>query len=133
MVRNAAQSIPNQTTTKIDLDAEDYDVGGIGDITTDNRVEIKRAGKYLVIASNTFNIDDGEYIKTSVYDGTNTLIWAGTTYSGGIGDNSTTTCSAVLDLAAGSYLQLQAGHSDGGALNTATGNREPFLCVTEIR
>lgn len=49
--RDAAQSISAATLTKVALDAEEYDNGNIGDIATNDRIDIKRANKYEIIVS----------------------------------------------------------------------------------
>ncbi|MCH7728693.1 MAG: hypothetical protein IH991_19735 [Planctomycetes bacterium] len=49
--RNTAQSIPSGTTTKIDLNNVLIDQGQLGDPTTNNRIDIRRSGIYLLTAS----------------------------------------------------------------------------------
>ncbi len=44
--RSAAQTFSSSTWTKVAFDSENYDVGGIGDYTTNDRVDIRRNGKY---------------------------------------------------------------------------------------
>lgn len=46
--RSTNQTISNATWTKVAFDAENYDIGGIGDYSTNDRVDIRRAGKYTV-------------------------------------------------------------------------------------
>ena len=62
--RAAAQSISDNTYTDISFDTEDYDIGGIGDITTDHRIEIRRDGYYQITGAWTTNavMDDNEQL-----------------------------------------------------------------------
>ena len=53
MRRSTAQSIPNGTNTKVSLNAEDFDTGGIADTST-GTVTITQAGRYLLNGSVCF-------------------------------------------------------------------------------
>lgn len=46
--RAATQAFSDATWTKVAFDAETYDTGEIGDITTNDRVDIRRAGDYRI-------------------------------------------------------------------------------------
>lgn len=115
---------------------EYFDIGGIGDPITNNRIDIKRAGRYLVIGYGYLgSFDDRE------------VFWLRLKVNGSYTKNAkanlsdplsardvVATVSAVLDLSAGDYLTLNIYQNTGGAVDTYTGSSvEPTLSVQEIR
>ena len=51
LYRNTNQTGATTGWTKVNVNASEYDVGGIGDPTTNNRIDIRRAARYQVIVS----------------------------------------------------------------------------------
>jgi len=128
--RAAAQSIGNATNTKVLLDTSTYDVGSIGDPTTNNRITISQAGLYLI---------NGGVCFTTAANVQAQLVVGGTivqrqylTESGGNGSwcaNATT----VRNLSASDQVTLQVYQGSGGSNNTLTGAEDrPFLEVVQL-
>jgi hypothetical protein len=137
LTRAAAQSISNTTWTSIAFDGEDYDIGSIGDYTTNDRVDIRRAGKYMVIAFSRMaaGIDDQEYLVGEVRKN-GSAVMDPVAYTSAAGTNETPSIliSTVLDCAAGDYIDFMLWHNEGAAVNTSTNTyHKPTLSVYEIR
>lgn len=132
LTRNTAQSIPHASNTKINLNAEEYDVGFIGDPAA-GRIVISRSGTYLLTAfwRQTISASTQTYIDI-LRNGSivaQSLQWDS---QGGNGD----TCfiSDTQSLQANDILEIAVYHSAGGARNTSTTELEkPRLSVVEIR
>lgn len=130
LYRAAAQSLADATMTKIAFDAEDYDVGGLGDIATNDRVDIRRDGKYhIVFAGQTANLTTG------VNSGPHLYLNGARTRSAGISATHTAFGSygiVVLELVAGDYLEMYMYQDSAGSVNTETAAYSvPMLIVEE--
>jgi hypothetical protein len=120
MTRDAAQSIPNNSWTKILFDAETYDVGGIADYTTNDRFNILATGYYHITASwSTIFVDNFEVVAVAIrIDGTdvrNVYVQPADTNSWAV--------PVVIDTAyitSGSYVEMWVFHNEGSAQNTRT-------------
>jgi hypothetical protein len=128
----AVQSVPNNANTKILLDTTDLDVGGLADVTTNRRINIRRTGAYLVTASTYFVPGANKRIDANIFvNGTNVRMG-----NSGSSDNTdgTSTQSSIINLNAGDYIELWVYHMASGALNTSTStHQQPRLSVFEIR
>jgi hypothetical protein len=133
--RAAAQSCANNVYTTIAWDAEDFDDGSIGDITTNDRVDIRRAGKYLVSCSwrTTNVIPNGYFIDSyillnGVYQ-SSSQDWASNT-NVSVSNSVITTLNCV----AGDYIEFEVFHQSGYSINTNTALvSQPKMSVIEIR
>jgi hypothetical protein len=115
MTRDAAQTVSHDTITKVAFDAEEYDVGGIADATTNDRFTVAHAGKYLVTASAGFVLDStAETLKVLIYKNgvafSSSSLWANNTQDIGVA-----TVTDTLSLNAGDTMEMYAqwGGSDG--------------------
>jgi hypothetical protein len=137
LTRAAAQSINSSTWTSIAFDGEDYDIGSIGDYTTNDRIDIRRAGKYMVIAFSRMaaGIDDQEYLVGEVRkNGSAVMDPVSYTSAASINETPSILISTVLDCAAGDYIDFMLWHNEGAAVNTSTNTfHRPTLSVYEIR
>lgn len=138
--RDAAQTINSATFTKLAFDAEEYDIGGIGDEATNDRVDIRRAGTYQITASGNFAAGTGLvatqlaaiYINgTRTRDGALTLNFLNA-------DSNYQIIPAVLtvELAATDTVEMYMYHdaSGGNTRNTVTTTyARPALEITELR
>ena len=115
--RGSIQSITQATFTKIQLNGEQFDVGGYFDSTTNYRWTPLVAGKYLVCAGATYNgLDDQARNLIAVYKNGSSYLSA-ITKSSGVDDN-TSTISCVLDMNGSTdYLELYTYHSSAAAKN----------------
>lgn len=134
LAANAAITLGNNTYTKITVDTEEYDIGNIGDIATNDRVDIRRAGKYRMTASGSVNNVAGTITECLIYKNGSALrsnFWVGTT--------SNYAMMPVIEentLASGDYIEFYMRQYSGGG----TGPTEvsgaydrPKIIVTEIR
>jgi hypothetical protein len=133
--RQATQSITDDTDTKIAFDAEDYDIGEIADFTTNDRIDIKRTGKYLIgLYLNTTNaIDLGEYAGSKIYVNGVSVSFI---FDRSSASNNSISCShvAILNLTAGDYVECYWRYDEGAAINTHTSDElEPRLEIMEMR
>ncbi|MCB0428687.1 MAG: hypothetical protein H6585_08360 [Flavobacteriales bacterium] len=134
--RSTAQTINNSTYTNIAFNTEDYDVGNIGDITTDNRVEIQRDGLYQITATwiTTAVMDDNEEV-TGYIQINGTRYTRGLETSGGTNFILGSTSSVTLELSAGDYIDFEVWQNEGSSITTSTTNDQsnPCIQVREIR
>jgi len=131
--RNTAQSIPNVTATVIDLNSEIIDVGGIGDPTTNNRIDIKRAGNYQITARCLMTTDDAKLLVVRILINGTELAYF-TTNSSAAASWITTNGTAYHPLSAGDYIEMSVYHNDGSAVSTQTNSViQPSLHLIEIR
>ena len=130
MTRSTAQSIPTATNTKVTLNSEDFDTGGIADTST-GTVTITQAGRYLLNGSVCF---------TEVHNA-QAQIWVGSTtvtrqY---LAENNSAigswcaNATAVQDLSVNDTVNLYVFQGSGANANTLTTNGdEPFLEVIQL-
>lgn len=135
--RNSGQTISNTTATYIDFNSEDFDVGGIGDPSTNYRIDIKRAGKYLISGylSQTGLGDQKSLIIRIVVNGTAEQLNEETQSETNTGTRTSVSCSKIMELAANDYVELTIYQDSGGDVTTTSGSSqlEPTLSVAEIR
>lgn len=133
MTRDVAQSIPNNTVTKIAFDNEEYDIGGIADAATNDRFDIRRAGKYHIHAFwAASGIDDGEVGRSDIKI-SGTTVRLNQEYSPSANADIYIEVSEIRDLAAGDYVEFEVIHNEGAAINTLTAvSQKPKMSVTEI-
>ena len=128
--RAAAQSIGDNTNTKVSLDTETYDVGSIGDPTTNNRIDIAQAGLYLINGGVCFVA--ARNVQAQLVVGGTIIQRQFLNESSGNG-SWCANASTIRVLAASDQVTLQAFQNSGGSLNTITtaGDR-PFLEVIQL-
>lgn len=135
MYRGATQTIANAANTKITLDNESFDIGGIADPTTNNRFDIRRAGKYIVFSNwgiQTVFVNNKE-------------IWVGVKVNGSAvrfglmsaGDGTGfATCTVITEqiFAAADFIEMWVFQQNGANVTTDTG--ATYRCemtVKEVR
>lgn len=132
MRRQAAQSVTNSTLTKISFDKVDVNIGQMAD-TTNNRINIRRSGNYLINTECSINnMSTNSQIDCDIYKNGAALhrqswLMNSVTSFAGIG-----MLSVVEYLVKGDYIEQYVNQS-GGTQNTQTGIDSPWLSVTEIR
>jgi hypothetical protein len=132
--RQAAQAINTTTTTKVAFDAAVTNRGGIVDVTTNDRINIRRGGVYNISGQTSIeNLDDGEYVIASLFiDGASVVSLR--MYNGGDA-NLSLICplpTKGITLTAGQYIELYVRHNEGATQNTGTGGLTPYLYVQEV-
>lgn len=135
--RDAAQSITDNTLVKIAFDAEEFDVGGIGDFTTNDRIDIRRTGQYRITATGGIStVSDATTIITSIYVNGVRTSESQTTHAAGTLSISRPTVNFACALSAGDYVEMYVYDVNTGAtsINTDTAiYARPELTVTEVR
>lgn len=134
---NTTQSLTSATPTALNFNSEDFDVGTMHDLVTNNtRVTIptSNAGVYLVIGGTTFQANATGYRQLFLQkNGTTALQDAVIPVNSG----SQVTAFQVLtvvSLAAADYIELIATQNSGGALTAGNASRvdASFLQVIRI-
>lgn len=111
------QSINNSTETLLTFDTEDYDNQGSIANTTNNRLDIQRAGKYIIIAKSSVAVNSGgdrRYI--AIYQNAvrkNIQSWSDLN---GVGDVRMFSV-ILLNCAVNDTITLYGFQDSGGALN----------------
>lgn len=132
--RQAAQSINSASTTKIAVDAAVINRGGMGDVTTNDRINIRRAGNYDVRCFVSFSnvIDDQEYAEADLYvDGALDQFSRVSVSSASANQFASPRITHLAAYTAGQYLELYATHNEGAAQNTDT-TYPPSIAALEI-
>jgi hypothetical protein len=120
---SSVQDIPTGEVTKIELNAESYDVNSEFDPTTNYRFTAKKAGYYMVRANITYSeVTADKYYRALIRKN-------GATVAGSYAHPSSTSYLSVsiddiISLAVGDYIELFTAHNAGEArnvLNDATG------------
>jgi len=134
LTRDAAQAISNNTSTKIAFDNEDFDVGDIGDVGTLDRVDIRRAGEYIIIGYVAIpGLDDGEFVRTEIFIN-GIKVSRNKLVSPSADEGLEVQASTIETLVAGDFIELFVIHNEDATQNTFTSlDRKPKLMVTEIR
>lgn len=133
LTRDNAQSISNNTRTKINLDTQTYDDGGIADPTTNNRFDIVRAGRYLVVANVSISgIDNTEFFRVDIdINGTKTA--TSNAYSPVSNAVPRVSIAGTFDLSVNDTVELSVQHNEGASRNTLTTiDAKPKMSVIEI-
>ena len=129
--RTTAQSIASSSTTqKVQFNSAPVDQGGMADVATNYRVNIRRTGSYEVSAYASLpGVDDTENMQARIYiDGA--FVDYGVTYSPSA---DKALCSQVVKkyaLTAGQYVEMYIFHTEGASQNTDT-TYKPQLSVEE--
>lgn len=132
--RQAAQSVNSATSTKIALDAAVVNRGSIGDVTTNDRIDIRRAGNYDVRCFVSFSnvIDDQEFVEVELYvDGGLARFSRVYVSTSGSNQHALAQLAHIDAFTAGQYLELYGYHNEGAAQNTDT-TYPPLIAALEI-
>jgi hypothetical protein len=133
--RSVDQTIGNAAFTAVTWDSESYDVGAMHSTVTDtSRVTIPtgEGGYYLIIARATWLTHaTGSRRDTVIYvDGAP----ASNAYGTNADDSGyrSTTCTDILSLAAGKYIEMYVRQSSDGDLSIVGAENHSFLSVIKI-
>jgi hypothetical protein len=116
MYAGSAQSV--STATKITLNTTEIDNDGMTDPTTNHRINIVKAGKYMITAYVYASGETaGTFLDAMIYhNGTNAQYCRAAVANS---TDATATCTTVLALAASDYLELY-GEANGGTGTIST-------------
>lgn len=119
---SAAVSVPNVTTTTQPLDSERYDEGGLHDnVTNNSRLTFPASGKVLIVGHLKFAADaDGHRRATLRLNGTTEIARGeqASNTAGAVAGTDRASAAALHDVVAGDYVELQAEHNGGAALDS---------------
>jgi hypothetical protein len=127
----SAQNIPKTTWTKVQLNAEDFDIQGEFDSTTNYRFTAKTAGIYVGGAAAVISIAaDGALLGISIYKNgqaaTDNYTTPGATGDAGVGT------PFAIQLAVNDYLEMYVYQGSSGSLNLAYGSRLTWFFVAKV-
>lgn len=123
---DAAQSVNDSTDTYLTLNQEDYDVGTMHDLVTNNTrvtVPVGGGGLYLIRGGTSFAADADGYRELFLRKNGTTKMTAVRYPSAGGAVTTGVEISQVLVLAAGDYLELGVAHTAGAALDVGSATR----------
>ena len=127
----SAQSIPDSTSTKIQLDTENYDGLGEFDPVTNHRFTAQNAGYYLICGSVLYTqpVDGGSYVARIHKNGVE--ITGQSLIAAANNKHISPLCTDIVYLDVGDYLELYTWHDSGTAKN-AYNNTRTFMAVHRI-
>ncbi len=138
MRRDAVQSLTEDANVKLLLDATEINVGGMGDAVTNDRFDIRRAGRYRIAARGGMAgaAIDME-LRTMIYAGASAVLKTnGSTFtpvSITSPDSLIDSVSADFTLAVDDVVELRMRHSDSAARNSSAAiESRPEIDVLEI-
>jgi hypothetical protein len=118
LTKSATQSLANNTGTKITWDTETYDTDGFHSLVTNtSRITIPsgKAGYYSITATGAFGANaTGQRYFAFYKNGTMELVYARN--AGYSAADLAASGTAILNLAVGDYIELEAFQNSGGAL-----------------
>jgi len=125
------QSIPDSTSTKIQLDTENFDELGEFDPVTNHRFTAQNAGYYLICGGVAYlnPVDGGSYVARIHKNGAE--ITGQSLIAAANNKHITPVCTDIVYLDAGDYLELYTWH-DSGVAKDAYNNTRTFIAVHRI-
>lgn len=131
--RQAAQSINTSTGTKIAFDAAPVNRGDMGDIATNDRVNIRRTNTYIVSGFTSVGnvLDDQEFLEAEIYKNGSLFKFKRDYVSSSTANRFASPESIARGTySAGDYFELYIFHSEGATQDTDT-TYYPTLVVIE--
>ena len=125
----SVQSIPNNDVTKVQLNAESYDIDDEFDSTTNHRFVAADAGYYLICAQCRLDTGvDTKFILTAILVDGSYVAWNQSHMSSASGIGT-----FVSDIAyVGSYVELHVKHDSGAASNLSYGTEQTFMSIHRL-
>lgn len=129
--RNAYQSLPDNVVTKIQFNAEDYDVQNEYDNVTNYRFTAKKAGLYVFGASVEFrSVTVGDFCVMYMFK--NGAYLAVMAYDAAVTEYHQTAGSAADKAAINDYYELFVRHKHGSAVNIGNTTASCFWGATKV-
>lgn len=127
----SAQSIPDATWTKVELNAESYDTLGEFDKTTNFRFTATKVGYHMVIGSVYFpSLSDGVQIYSSIRKN-GAEATSASVRQGSAGD-ITAKASDIIYLDVGDYLELWVYQGAGAAKDLPANSANTFMSINKL-
>ena len=126
------QSIANDTWTKVQLNATEFDYSSEFDTSTNYRFTAKETGYYLVCGQiKISNATDQTSLKVAIYKNGSSIVDTFLQPSS-TGDDITTNISDIVYLKANEYLELYAYHYYGSTQNIIYGSNNTFMSIHRL-
>ena len=127
----SVQTIPTAEATKVQLNAESYDVDGEFDSTTNYRFTATTSGYYQVNAAVRYDVAtaDKMYLCIVRRNGTDVMY---NQFHASVAQPITSNISDVVYMTAGQYLELFTYHDSGVDRNVSYGDARTFLSVHKL-
>lgn len=119
VVRTTAQSIPNSTWTKLQLDTKNIDRTGAYDNTTNYRFQPTKAGDYSVFAQAIFTAVSGGYSQVAIYKNGSLYEYGDPVVNNATVASSSKVTSTINLNGTTDYIEVFVWQSSGAALNIA--------------
>jgi len=125
------QTVPSNTWTKVQLNAEEYDVNKEFDPTTNYRFTAKTPGYYLVIGKVEWNVTiaDKRHRIAIRKNGADVVMG---TFQPSFSDYFANMISDIIKLDAGDYLELWAYQNTGGDLDIRRGTENTYMSIHRL-
>lgn len=121
--QSSAQSINDNSTTKVLFQTEDFDEL---EEFVDSTFTVKHSGYYLINTQVTVdNLNPGDYLRVIIYKNGNAYAFHG------VHANATTllttAVTSIVDLTVGDTIEVYVRHNYGSARNLSTGKRYTYV------
>jgi hypothetical protein len=133
-LRNSAnQSIPTSSTTTLSFDTEDFDTDSMHAGSNPSRITATTAGKYLVIGQVSFASNAAGNRTVQIVKNSGLTLQSRVVQPACASANTSLETRALVEMAAGDYVQLQVIQSSGGALNAvAAASYAPVFSAVKV-
>jgi hypothetical protein len=130
---NQTHNSGQATWDKVEVDNESFDVTGIGDESTNKRVDVAKVGKYLAVGMITIsNISNSAKIGCSIYVNGASVATAFTNSGAGDGGSVSANVVVLLNLAVNDYIELYAYQNDSSSETIIGGIDDTYLNVMRV-
>lgn len=129
----SAQTISNITFTKVQLNAESYDISGNFDSSSNYRFTAPVTGYYLVLAQLEMSqLADNTLMHVSIYKN-GAAYSTGRSYNGSDTTHEVTaTAHDIIPLSATDYVEMYAYHDSGTSEDVVSNSTRTFMSVQYI-
>lgn len=128
----SVQSIPGSfAQTKIQFNAENWDIQGEFDPVTNYRFTAVAAGIYQVTLSVRSQPANATAIGASIYVNNSQFAYS-QYYVGSAGQDAVITCSSAVQLAAGGYIEGYFAQSNAGAIDVINDSGATYLSIQKV-
>lgn len=127
----SAQSIANNSTTKVQLNTVLFDTHGAADVTTNNRYIVQVPGKYRVVGSAQFSPNSAG-IRAITLRKNGSDMSSAQSPNAGAGSSVAFSTSDLVDAVAGDYFELYVIQDSGSSLTLAAYSALTYMTVERL-
>jgi len=126
------QVLVSEALTKIEFNAEDYDLGGIYDHVTNHNVTIPSNGYYRIASQVEIQAEtDGTTMELSICKDNNPIVTFSKKTSG-LSFDDTISVFSIEYLVTNDVIDIRGRHYAGSDKNASLGRLLSFLCISKI-